>query len=282
MKKLLYLLLFFNISFLNILSANEKIITLSPAVNEIVFALGMGDNIIANTQFCDYPEISKNIEKVGGYGSVSLEKVVNLNPNIIINQNYDKKLNSSLKALGFKTLVYKTDSLDDIKFAINDLGNKFNKQKEAIILNKNIENSLQNLENILENQKILIVISPQNTLSSQIYVAGNFVYFEDIIKKSKNINAYQSSLKSQPIVNSEKIITMNPDIIILLAPYLEKEKNAQEKMIKMWKKLPVNASKNSNIYIIDKEYSGIPSHRVKNLIDDFKDILEDVKTKKLF
>lgn len=280
MKKLLYLLLFFNISFLNILSANEKIITLSPAVNEIVFALGLGDNIIANTQFCDYPEISKSIEKVGGYGSVSLEKVVNLNPSIIINQNYDKKLNSSLKALGFKTLVYKTDSLDDIKFAIKDLGDVFNKQNEAKILNTNIENSLKNIENIVENQKILIVISPQNTLSNQIYVTNNYIYFEDIIKKSGNQNAYQSSLKSQPAINSEKLILLNPDIIVLLAPYLKSNKQKDD-MLNLWKNLPVNASKKENIYIIDKTYSGISSHRVQYLIDDFRKILEDVRTKKL-
>ena len=280
MKKLLYFLIFFNISFLNILSANEKIITLSPAVNEIVFALGMGDNIIANTQFCDYPEISKSIEKVGGYGSVSLEKVVNLNPSIIINQNYDKKLNSSLNALGFKTLVYKTDSLDDIKFAIKDLGDVFNRQNEAKILNTNIENSLKNIENIVENQKILFVISPQNRLSNQIYVTNNYIYFEDIIKKSGNKNAYQSSLKSQPAINSEKLILLNPDIIILLAPYLKSDKQKDD-MLNLWKNLPVNASKKENIYIIDKTYSGISSHRVQYLIDDFRKILEDVRTKKL-
>lgn len=280
MKKLLYFLIFFNISFLNILSANEKIITLSPAVNEIVFALGLGENIIANTQFCDYPEISKSIEKVGGYGSVSLEKVVNLNPSIIINQNYDKKLNSSLKALGFKTLVYKTDSLDDIKFAIKDLGDVFNRQLQAETLNQNIENSLKNIENIVENQKILIVISPQDTLSNQIYVTNNYIYFEDIIKKSGNQNAYQSSLKSQPAINSEKLILLNPDIIILLAPYLKSDKQKDD-MLNLWKNLPVNASKKENIYIIDKTYSGISSHRVQYLIDDFRKILEDVRTKKL-
>lgn len=277
MKKILYSFLFFS----TFIFANERIITLSPAINEIVFALSLGDKVIANTQYCDFPQESKNVPKIGGYGNVSLEKIINLNPSVIINQSYDTKLNQDLKALGFKSLVYKTDDLKDIKFTILDLGKKFDKTLEAENLIKDIDKSLNNLENIIENQKILIVISPQNTLSNQIYVAGNFVYFEDIIKKSKNTNAYNSSLKSQPVVNSEKIITMNPDIIILLAPYLEKELKSKEDMIKMWKKLPVNASEKSNIYIIDKEYSGIPSHRVKNFIDDFKDILEDVKNKKL-
>ncbi|MGJ0298193.1 helical backbone metal receptor [Aliarcobacter cryaerophilus] len=276
MKKLLYLLLF-----INFLNATERIITLSPAINEIAFALGLGDKIIANTDFCDFPESSKSVQKVGGYGSVSLEKVVKLNPSVIINQSYDKKLNDDLKKLGFKTLVYKTDNIEDIKYTIQDLGEVFDKNKEAKELNKNIDDSLKSLSGILENQKILIVISPQNTLSNQIFVAGNFVYFEDIIKKSQNQNAYQSSLKSQPVINSEKIITLNPDIIILLAPFLENQEKSQENMKKMWKKLPISASKQKNIYIIDKLYSGIPSHRVKNFIDDFRGILEDVRAKKL-
>ena len=276
MKKLLFLLLF-----INFLVANERIITLSPAINEIVYALGLGDKIVANTEFCDFPIESKNIEKVGGYGSVSLEKVVNLNPTIILNQDYDKKLNQSLKDLNFKTLVYKTNSLDDIKFTIDDLGEFFSKKEEAKKLNNEIEKSLLSLKNIIKNQKILIVISPQNTLSNQIFVAGNFIYFEDIIKASQNKNAYQSSLKYQPTINSEKLITLNPDIIILLAPFLEDDKKTQKNYINIWEKLPTNASKKRNIYIIDKIYSGIPSHRIKYFIDDFKGILEDVRAKEL-
>lgn len=276
MKKLLYLLLF-----INFLVANEKIITLSPAINEIVYALGLGDKIVANTEFCDFPIESKNIEKVGGYGSVSLEKVVKLNPTIIVNQDYDKKLNQSLNDLGFKTLVYKTNSLDDIKFTINDLGEFFGKKEKAKNLNNEIEKSLVSLKNIIKNQKILIVISPQNTLSNQIFVTGNFVYFEDIIKASQNKNAYQSSLKSQPTINNEKLITLNPDIIILLAPFLEDDKKTQKNYINIWEKLPTNASKKRNIYIIDKIYSGVPSHRIKYFIDDFKGILEDVRAKEL-
>ncbi|WP_198306381.1 ABC transporter substrate-binding protein [Arcobacter vandammei] len=276
MKKFLYLLLF-----LNILVANERIITLSPAINEIVFALGLGEKVVANTEFCDFPESSKSVPKVGGYGSVSLEKVVKLNPNVIINQSYDKKLNQSLEDLGFKTLVYKTDNIEDIKFSIEDLGKRFDKTQEAQALINEIDNSLESISNIIKNQKILIVISPQNTLSNQIFVAGNFVYFEEIINKSQNKNAYQSRLKSQPVVNSEKIITLNPDIIILLAPFLENQKDKQKSMIEMWEKLPTSASKQKNIYVIDKMYSGIPSHRVKNLIDDFKEVLEDVRAKTL-
>lgn len=276
MKKLLLSFLF-----CTYLLSYERIITLSPSVNEIVYALDLGHKVVANTQFCDYPQESKKVQKVGGYGNVSLEKVVLLNPDIIITHDFDEKLNKNLEKLGFELKVYSTKTMKDIQYTITDLGEVFEQKKKANELNNKINEALNSLKNIVTNQKILIVISPQNTLSNQIYVAGNYVYFEDIIKQSQNENAYFSNSKAQPVLNTEKIIKLNPDIIVLLSPFLEDKKNEEEKIIKLWETLPINASKNKNIYSISKEYAGIPSNRVEYFIEDFKKILEDVRDKKL-
>ncbi|WP_151948441.1 ABC transporter substrate-binding protein [Aliarcobacter butzleri] len=276
MKKLFFIVLF-SIN----LFAETRVITLSPAINEIVFALDEGKNVVANTKFCDFPEESKSIPKIGSYNNISLEKVLKLNPTVVITQNYDEKLNSNLEALNIKLKVYKTDSLADIKYSIENLGEYFNKIDKAKELNQSIDEALKELENIVTNQKILIVFSPQQTLSNDIYVAGNYVYFEDIINASSNKNAYKSASKAQPVLNTEKIINLNPDIIVLLTPFLEDNKNEQENIINLWRSLPINASKNSNIYTIDKLYAGISSHRVALFIKDFKKILENVRDKKL-
>ncbi|MCT7910403.1 helical backbone metal receptor [Arcobacter lacus] len=276
MKKLFFIVLF-SIN----LFAETRVITLSPAINEIVFALDEGKNVVANTKFCDFPEESKSIPKIGSYNNISLEKVLKLNPTVVITQNYDDKLNSNLEALNIKVKIYKTQNLSDIKYSIEDLGEYFNKIEKAKKLNQDIDNALKELENIVTNQKILIVFSPQKTLSNDIYVAGNYVYFEDIINASSNQNAYKSNSKAQPVLNTEKIINLNPDIIVLLTPFLENNKNEQENIINLWKSLPINASKNSNIYTIDKLYAGISSHRVALFIKDFKKILENVRDKKL-
>jgi iron complex transport system substrate-binding protein len=85
----------------------------------------------------------------------------------------------------------------------------------------------------------------------------------------------------QPVVNIEKIIKMNPDIIVLLAPFYDGKPKELAKLIDSWKDLPINASRNSNIYAVDKLYAGIPSDRVIYFIKDFKKILENVRNKKL-
>ena len=276
MKKLLFILIFC----INLLG-QERIVTLSPSINEIVFALEKGQNVVANTKFCDYPIESKDVPKIGGYSSISLEKVLETKPTIVIGQDYDEKLTQNLKALNIKVLSYKTNTIENITNTISQLGLLFDKEEKAKELVSNINKNLDSLKSIVENKKILIVISPKNTLSNDIYVTGNFLYFEDIIKASGNKNAYNSSHSAQPVVNTEKIINMNPDIIVLLAPFYEGKTQELEEIKKLWAALPINASKQNNIYAVDKEYAGIPSHRVGYFIEDFRKILEDVRNKKL-
>lgn len=275
MKHIFSIVLLFTIN----LFAGERIITLSPSINEIVFALGHGKNIVANTEYCNYPEESKKIRKVGGYANVSLEKMLVSKPTLVLAQDYDKELISNIKKLNLNVKTFKTNNLESIKKTILSIGTLLKNEEKAGELNKGIDDSLNSLKNIVSNKKILVVISPRQDLNKIIYVAGNNLYFNDIMEASGNKNAYVSSSLSQPIVNVEKIIKMNPDIVIMLAPYINQRGISHNSMKKPWLALPIKAAKQKMIYIIDKEYAGIPSNRVVHFIDDFRNILIDVRDK---
>ena len=274
MKKLITLILLFSLNLFG-----ERIITLSPSINEIVFALGSGKDIVANTLYSDYPEESKKIPKVGGYSNISLEKLLLANPSLLLAQDYDKELISNIKKLNLNVKTFKTNNLESIKTTIKSIGELLDKNEKAKELNKSIDDSVKSIKTIVSNKKILVVISPRKDLNKIIYVAGNNLYFNDIIEASGNKNAYFSSSLSQPIINVEKIIKMNPDIVIMLTPYINERKISKDDIKKSWIPLPITASKNDMIYFIDKEYAGIPSNRVVNFINDYKDILLDVRDK---
>jgi iron complex transport system substrate-binding protein len=274
MKKFLFILIFC----IN-LFGEQRIVTLSPSINEIVYALGEGQNVVANTKHCDFPEESKSVPKIGGYNDISLEKILDVKPTIVIGQDYDENLIKNLKSLNIKVLSYKTNTIENIKNTILELGILFKKEEKSKEMISRIDDSLNSLKSIVENKKILIVISPKDSLSNQIYVTGNFLYFEDIIKASGNKNAYNSTNSAQPVVNTEKIINMNPDIIVLLAPFYDGKTAELNQLKELWKTLPINAAKQNNIYAVDKLYAGIPSQRVEFFINDFRKILEDVRNK---
>jgi len=68
----------------------ERIISLAPSNTEILFELGLGDRVIGDTVYCDYPEEAKGKEKVGGYSDIDIEKVIALNPDLILAEDIHK------------------------------------------------------------------------------------------------------------------------------------------------------------------------------------------------
>lgn len=261
-----------------LLTAKERIIALSPAINEILFALGAEEQLIANTQYSLYPEASKKLPKVGGYFSPSLEKIVSLKPTLVIMQENNYKLSLKLKRLGIESTIVKIDKLANIKNAINEIGSIVKKEQEAQEIIKNIDNGLNQLKNIVNNKKILIVFGRNPKLSKNVFVAGQNLYYDEIINESNNTNALHSNRKGQPILNMENIIACNPDIVLLLA----RDSNdglSHKDLIAPWLELPISASKHKAIYINSHIYAGIPSDRISLFLEDFKTMLEDYRDK---
>jgi iron complex transport system substrate-binding protein len=254
----------------------ERIIALSPAINEIIFALGSGDKIVANTDYALYPEASKKIPKIGGYFSPSLEKFVALKPSLVIMQHNSHKLSLKLKRLGIKSKIIKIDKLKNIKSAIYEIAILLKREKEGQKIVSKINNELEKLKNIVKNKKILIVFGRNRELTKHIFVAGQNLYFDEIINQSNNSNALQSTRKGQPILNMENIIASNPDIVLLLARY-QVDGISNKELIQPWLELPISASKTKSIYINSNIYAGIPSDRLVLFLRDFHKILEDYK-----
>ena len=273
MKKILLLLLL-----TLTLNAGERIMALSPSINEIIFALDSGDNIVANTDHCLYPKESIAIPKVGGYFSPSLEKIISLKPTLVIMQQNNHKLSLKLEKLGIKTKVIQIDKLENIKKSIIEIGTILKKKEEAEKIVKNINNELKNLKNIVHNKKILIVFGRNTELNKHVFVAGQNLYFDEIINESNNSNALQSERKGQPILNMENIIASNPDIVLLLAR-CEADGVPNEELIKPWLELPISASKTKSIYVNNNIYASMPSDRLVLFLKDFHEVLENYKNK---
>ena len=271
MKKIL-LILFITLT----LNAQERIITLSPAINEIVFALGAGDKIVANTDYANYPEASKKIPKVGGFFSPSLEKIVAYRPNLVIMQNNNQQLSQKLQRLDINTKVIKIDKLSSIKKAILEIGKVVNQEKKAQTIVDNINNALEELKGIVADKKVLIVFGRNTDLSKNVFVAGQNLYYDEIINQSGNSNALQSTRKGQPILNMENIIACNPDIVLLLAR-CQDDNISDEALIKPWLELPISAAKTKAIYINPHIYAGLPSDRLVLFLRDFREVLEGYK-----
>jgi iron complex transport system substrate-binding protein len=257
--------------------AQQRIVALSPAINEILFALGAGDRIVGNTLYATYPKEAEKIPKVGGYFSVSLEKIIALEPTLLLMQRNNLSLKPKLEKLGIKVVVLDLFSLKDIENAILKIADMTETRSKAKSIVQDIEAHLRSLKGILQGKKILIVFGAAEALNRALYVSGNNLYFADIIRASGNQNAFVSDAAKQPTLSQEGVIKLNPDIVYILAHKIEGKE--REKMIAPWLELPIAAAKAKTVYLTTKKHAGMPSQRVIFFMEDFKEVLQDASGK---
>ena len=105
----------------------KKIVSLAPNLTELLFELGVGNKIIGNTSYCNFPDSAKNIPKVADLLTVNLEIIVALQPDLIFitaegnsKSEYEKLVN-----LGFKVFVSNPRDYKGIKKTMLDMGKIF-------------------------------------------------------------------------------------------------------------------------------------------------------------
>jgi iron complex transport system substrate-binding protein len=259
--KIIYIVLFF----LFTLEANERVISLSPSITEIVYALQKGDDLVATSAFSLYPKEAQNLPVIGGNSAPNLEKIIALSPTLVIGQDFSHAILEKLKRFKIETLMLKLQTINDIKNSIKTVAKQLHVSSKEII--KDIDNAIKNAPKSKKPHRVMIVYGLHEDLRSGIYIAGNDIFFDDIITLCGNTNAYDANQTNQPVLSYENVIALNPDQIIILHSDASNSSVDKEKALSAWHSLPTNASKNRLITVVDESYIHIPSHRVALTIE---------------
>jgi iron complex transport system substrate-binding protein len=258
--KTIFLTLFFILT----LEAKERIISLSPSITEIVYALKKGDALVATSDFSLYPKEAQSLPIIGSYSSPHLEKIIALSPTLVVAQEFNQEILEQLKRFGIKTLMLKLQTIEDIKSSISKLATELHADPKTFT--DEIESAIKNAPKSKTPHKVMIVYGLHEDLRSGIYIAGNEIFFDDIITLCGNTNAYTSNQTNQPVLSYENVIALNPDQIIILHSRASNPHVNEEKALSVWHSIPTNASKNRRITVVDESYIHIASHRVAKTI----------------
>jgi len=256
-KALLLILLFV----LN-LYGSQRIVSLSPSVTEIAYGLKIGNALVATSAFSLYPKAARKLPIIGGYSNPNIEKIISLKPTLVVGETFNHATMEKLKYFHIKTLTLQLQTIESIEHSIALFGKTVSKTKEANKLITTITDAIKNVKKAKISHSVLIVYGLHEDLRSGIYVAGQNIFFDDIIKLTGNINAYQSHAISQPVLNYENIIALNPQQIIILHSHATESNVNVKKALANWYTIPTKAAKHKRISIVDEDYLYIPSQRV--------------------
>jgi len=190
----------------------QRIISLAPSNTEILFALGLGDKVVGVTDWCNYPPEAQNKTKVGGYANPDIEKIVALNPDLIL-AGYGNPIEVvyTLAGLGLTVFGIKTTDLDDLLNDIRRIGEITDKEVEAQALTSEMENRIQAVTNVTseleERPKVFYLIS------QDLWTAGSGTFIHELIEKAGGVNICQN-ITGYTMISIEEVIARDPEIII--------------------------------------------------------------------
>ncbi len=190
----------------------SRIIVLSPEINEIIFDIGKGNLIIANTEYCDFPEKSKKIKKVGSFSNPDIEKIIKLNPDLIfLTKGIQNNILIKLKKLNLKFFTIYINSIDKLFASIQKISLILNASEEGEFLITKMKKKLKKVKKLKRRITILPLL-----WSKPVMVAGKGTLVNDIIKKAGAYNILDKYEKGGYFVVSDEFLLNNiPDYYLL-------------------------------------------------------------------
>ena len=192
----------------------ENIVSLSPGITEKIFALGLGENIVGRTVYCNYPEKAREIESVGSMLEPSFEKVVVKNPEIVLMEaHYNEGFVGQLKKVGISYRLYQTPkSIDEMFDHLLDLGRELGVEARARVLIASLKSKsteyLKKSESNIEKPTIYYVLGTGRAE----YTAGGDTFIGDLLAYGGGKNIAES--KKGWNYSLEELIANNPEYII--------------------------------------------------------------------
>jgi len=245
----------------------RRIVSLSPSITEILFALGLGDRVVGVTRYCGYPPEAAGKAKVGGLLDTNYEAIVALEPDLVIMREENRDALDKLRQLGIPALLVSHTTVEGILDSMATIGRRCGAAARAAELVASLKERMAGIERktrALDRPRVLFAV--ERTLGTgrieDVYVAGRGGFIDRVIELAGGRNACPETLAGFPVVSGEGIIQMNPDVILDMVPVLLQQEHAKESLLADWRQLAeVTAVRQGRVYVLDDDYAFIPGPR---------------------
>ena len=250
-----------------ITKAPERIVSLAPGNTEILFALGLGDQVVGVTDHDDYPPEVKTKQGVGGFSDPSSEKILALKPDLVVVVSEHQKVVELLDSLAIPSLALDPKNLEQVYGTITLLGQATGRQAKAQEVIAQMKAKLQEITSVVAKATTKPRVCYE-VWADPFMTAGPGTFIGDLITLAGGTNIAADATKSYPQYSLEALVDRNPEIVIYATAHATAEKI---KARKGWSNIP--AVKNGRIYGIDQNLVSRPGPRLVQGLEEFARVI---------
>lgn len=235
-------------------SPPERIVSLAPNLTEILFALGLGEKVIAVSNNCDYPPEAAGKPKVGTFWQPNTEAIIAAKPDLVVTLWFEqqKAVADTLSRIGLNVWTVRIEEIAHLYTAIGKIGEASGCEEWAEQLVRSIRGRMDELRSrfaTAEKVKVLWIVQTE-----PLRVAGRDTFVNQLIELVGGENAIGPTVQQYPPVGTEELLNCGAEVIIQSAMAtgdIEQQQTAAEAF---WSRFaPLPAVKNSRIYVVQPD-----------------------------
>ncbi|UUX92712.1 helical backbone metal receptor [Methanoplanus endosymbiosus] len=253
----------------------QRIISLAPANTEILYALGLGDKIVGVTDYCNYPAEAETVEKVGGYSTPNVEKIVAAKPDLIIASfGNTEEVANKLRNMGFVVISTNPTDISDVLNDITIIGEATGTETKAREIVTDMEDRINSIRTKAAGADEHPTVAHM-VWYDPVWVSGSETFQNEMFEIISAKNAFPE-VKGWGTVSLEEFVVTNPDVIVVssgsgmgtegrdvIYNYLMEETRFKN----------MNAVKNNRVYVVDADIIDRGGPRI---VDGLEEVAADV------
>jgi iron complex transport system substrate-binding protein len=235
----------------------RRIVSVSPAITELLYGIGAFDRVVAVTEFCLYPPEAKSLPKVGGWSTPSVERVAGFRPDLVaLSDAQAPFLRNQLEKLGSHIEVVKSQTIDDAFQAMAALGKATGNERQAADLAAHTRAALETVRRRaapLPHPSVLAIVDRTPGTLRDLYAVTQGSFLAELIEIAGGKLVSGSTRAGYGRISKETVLAENPDIILDIMPTSQTGTGPHPESA--WAELPeLHAVRRGQVHVVREEF----------------------------
>lgn len=239
-----------------------RVVALSPADCEIIYALGAQDVLVGRGEYCNYPEEVTALPSVNSGANTNVEQILALEPQVIVMSTMaqTEEQVEALEKAGVRVVISDAQNIEGVYEAISMIGSLTGKTEEADSLIADMRMGFDDIAQKAQasEKTVYFEVSP---LEYGLWTAGSHTFMDEIAQMLGLKNAF-ADVEGWAAISEEQVLERNPDYIVTISMYFGEGPTPEEEIASRAGWENVTAVKNGKILNLQNNELSRPSPRL--------------------
>jgi len=246
----------------------NRIVSFMPSTTEMIYALEIEDKLVGVTDYCNYPSEATQKASVGSFTDPNIEKVVALEPDLVLVGSQHREELEKLEEMGVSYLALMPETFEEIYDSIELIASAAGAAAEGEILVEDmqaqIEEVKEKIDSVSENDKVRVYYE---LYADPLMSVGNNAVIHEIITYAGGKNIFSDLEDNYPQVSKEVVVERDPEVILFPEDH-GTEIHVAEKLKERSAWEQISAIKNDRLHAVNADMFSRPVPRVAQAVEE--------------